>query len=575
MVKAILRSKSIGTKVTEEEYARLEELAATTGQSMSEWVRAILLDQQCAKSTNQLTNLTAGSVNLTYNYPTGTNNGKLGSVYNAVSGETVTYTYDSLNRLATAAGSVQQTVQWDQSYVFDAFGNLLQKNIVGGSAGQPSTQVTVNTANNRITSVAGLSYDANGNASTAPSMVYDVENRLSAANGLQYAYDGQNERIWSRNGQIDGSGNPTGYSVTMYSPTGQRLATYQLMPQWLQGWSPAMWMQVTLQSSDQYFGGRRVAALDQLGSVGTYFPWGENKGSTNPQNTWSFATYWRDSASGMDYANNRYYSNAYGRFMTPDPYKGNTGGAGNPNDPQSWNKYAYTAGDPVNRLDPTGQIWEETCGGFGDDGEGSASDDCGFIGINQGCGSVYVMTAIDGMQMPSPCEFLPVGGNGGGGAANVITLKVIDECIFPHGTGILPGAFTLAVEYQILVNGQPVLGNNALNSDGLSKITETVVTTGGGPVRGGGNWCISSANCDEPGSLSPSGTFWDILAGNGTVNQSFQGAHQTIGVTFAGGTSMLVLMNTYNSNGNSITVGGGALVGNSSVRECGTKNGDP
>ena len=35
MVKAILRTKSIGTKVTEEEYARLEELAAAAGQSMS------------------------------------------------------------------------------------------------------------------------------------------------------------------------------------------------------------------------------------------------------------------------------------------------------------------------------------------------------------------------------------------------------------------------------------------------------------------------------------------------------------------------------------------------------------
>ena len=29
----------------------------------------------------------------------GTNNGKISSMYNAVSGETVTYTYDSLNRL--------------------------------------------------------------------------------------------------------------------------------------------------------------------------------------------------------------------------------------------------------------------------------------------------------------------------------------------------------------------------------------------------------------------------------------------------------------------------------------------
>ncbi len=77
---------------------------------------------------------------------------------------------------------------------------------------------------------------------------------------------------------------------------------------------------VTLSSSDQYFGGRRLAAMDQLGSVGTYYPWGEVKGSTNPQDIWSYATYWRDSFSGLDYANNRYYSNIGGRFMTPDPY---------------------------------------------------------------------------------------------------------------------------------------------------------------------------------------------------------------------------------------------------------------
>jgi hypothetical protein len=42
MLKPSLRTKSIGTKVTEEEYARLEDLAGAAGQSMSEWVRTIL-----------------------------------------------------------------------------------------------------------------------------------------------------------------------------------------------------------------------------------------------------------------------------------------------------------------------------------------------------------------------------------------------------------------------------------------------------------------------------------------------------------------------------------------------------
>jgi hypothetical protein len=42
---------------------------------------------------------------------------------------------------------------------------------------------------------------------------------------------------------------------------------------------------------------------------------------------------------------------------TPDPYR--AGGAAsnsvsNPSDPNSWNRYSYTRGDPVNRYDPVG-----------------------------------------------------------------------------------------------------------------------------------------------------------------------------------------------------------------------------
>ena len=56
MVKAILRTKSIGTKVTEEEYARLDEMAAAAGRSRAEWVRAILirqLDERAAKAQDE------------------------------------------------------------------------------------------------------------------------------------------------------------------------------------------------------------------------------------------------------------------------------------------------------------------------------------------------------------------------------------------------------------------------------------------------------------------------------------------------------------------------------------------
>ena len=95
----------------------------------------------------QLTNITVQNQsypwgtaeNLTYNYPSGMNNGKVSSMYNAVSGETVTYTYDTLNRIATASGCdqlsgcTQQTFAWTQQYTFDPFGNLTGKTGSGPS----------------------------------------------------------------------------------------------------------------------------------------------------------------------------------------------------------------------------------------------------------------------------------------------------------------------------------------------------------------------------------------------------------------------------------------------------------
>ena len=40
---AAARTRSVGTKLTEDEYARLESLAAAAGQNVSEWARSALL----------------------------------------------------------------------------------------------------------------------------------------------------------------------------------------------------------------------------------------------------------------------------------------------------------------------------------------------------------------------------------------------------------------------------------------------------------------------------------------------------------------------------------------------------
>jgi RHS repeat-associated protein len=82
---------------------------------------------------------------------------------------------------------------------------------------------------------------------------------------------------------------------------------------------------------------------------GKYFPYGQERPSATTDGKEKFATYFRDSETGLDYANARYHQPGMGRFMTADSAP--SAGAG---DPGSWNRYAYTRGDPVNRADPGG-----------------------------------------------------------------------------------------------------------------------------------------------------------------------------------------------------------------------------
>ena len=50
MVKPTLRTKSIGTKVTEEEYSRLEQAAQAGAKTLGEWCREVMLASANGKS---------------------------------------------------------------------------------------------------------------------------------------------------------------------------------------------------------------------------------------------------------------------------------------------------------------------------------------------------------------------------------------------------------------------------------------------------------------------------------------------------------------------------------------------
>jgi hypothetical protein len=148
-----------------------------------------------SRSYNSMLQLTAlvqnGQAN-TYNYPTATNNGKITS--QVISGEAVQYQYDSLNRLASAAGS-----GWGQVFSYDGFGNLTNRTPSGTAPASPATPA--DPATNRV---SGYSYDNNGNMLLL-GQTYDVENRIvSVVEGaVRYGYDAQNKRIWQGNYTFD------------------------------------------------------------------------------------------------------------------------------------------------------------------------------------------------------------------------------------------------------------------------------------------------------------------------------------------------------------------------------------
>ncbi len=65
-----------------------------------------------------------------------------------------------------------------------------------------------------------------------------------------------------------------------------------------------------------------------------------------------FTSYERDTESGLDFAQARYYGGSYARFTSVD-LKMSSAGAEYPG---TWNRYAYVANNPLRWVDPSGEL---------------------------------------------------------------------------------------------------------------------------------------------------------------------------------------------------------------------------
>jgi RHS repeat-associated protein len=321
---------------------------------------------------------TAGNMlDLKYNFNLGSDNGNPISITNnRVSDRSQTFSYDQLNRIATAqttaTHSSDPSVCWGQAFGYDSTGNWSNLLSISGisSAYTGCTQGGLSVAVNTKNQITGDTYDAAGNLWVIPgtggaTYVFNAENQMTSTSNstMQYVYDGDGNRVEKSGSKIYWFGGSEILDET--DTTGS----------------------VSNSSFNEYvfFGLARIARRDSSGNVFYYLadqlgtsrvtaevpsgqttaslcydsdfePFGGEHAYTNTcSQNYKFTGKERDSESNLDYFGARHYASGLGRFMSIDRILLEKGRLG---DPQQLNLYSYVRNNPEKFRDPTGMILE-------------------------------------------------------------------------------------------------------------------------------------------------------------------------------------------------------------------------
>jgi len=339
-------------------------------------------------------------LSLSYNYSqSGNNNGQIAGITDnsgtPQAGRSVTYAYDSLNRLKTAVTTGSTTYpQWGLSWTYDRYGNRTAQTRTHGTTA-PQNSVTVSASTNRITQMGSFTfyYDSNGNSgfrspvdstgvrrpdlteddlykykgvyperagSPEPASRRDAENRLvelrqtNDALVATYAYDGNSLRVIK----------VVGADRTWYLYAGTQVisefedaASNNYSAGTTPGQAGSDTYAVLLYQHPDHLTTRATTDNSGLSSnQQAHYPYGEGwygTGTADPSVLKKFTSYEKDteaSAGQLHYAIFREQGARIGRFLRPDPVHGRAG------DPQFMNRYQYVGGDPIVRTDPEG-LW--------------------------------------------------------------------------------------------------------------------------------------------------------------------------------------------------------------------------
>ena len=297
-----------------------------------------------------------------YQNPSGKNNGNVYgwtfySNYQGITAER-SFTYDSLNRLSSMSSPGDTSGCYGLNWTYDPWGNRKTQTTTPGTGGNcPNFSASFSQNTNRMDD---YSYDVAGNLLNdgTHSYTYDAENHLIKVDGgatATYAYDANGRRVETINseGTFEKIYDLSGNVIADWNATGQMQGGWDVGYVYLFGRLAAVY-----EGDTTYFVG-----TDHLGSAralanptGTIvdalnlLPFGEQlQGDT--YTTHKFTGYERDTETGLDNAQARYYGSSMGRFMSPDP----SGiGAADRSSPQGLNLYSYVQNNPLILTDPSG-----------------------------------------------------------------------------------------------------------------------------------------------------------------------------------------------------------------------------
>jgi RHS repeat-associated protein len=286
------------------------------------------------------------------------------------------YDYDQVGRLFISYTGAEATAhaytgQWGtsngpygQSYLYDVWGNITQRNGSGGW----NPQVSYSYANNRNTA---LQYDLAGNVTWDGSILrYDATGqqvqatKMGAWNVTQY-YNGDRLRVKKLDNFIT-------YYLRSSVLGGQVVAELDESGAWTRGFvydGGGQLLTIQQQGGNRWMHQDPVTKskrmTDTVGGVAAIIdldPWGGETNRTVNGSLLSrkYTTYDRNS-NGRDEAMFRSYHAWFSRFDQPDPNDGSY----DLTDPQSFNRYTYAGNDPVNFVDPSGLLrlifWGVAC----------------------------------------------------------------------------------------------------------------------------------------------------------------------------------------------------------------------